>query len=64
MGCMSKGPTVGSLEESTDDLSKRREFLKACGKYAAVVPPAMVLLMTRSTSAHAFGLSGGGKKLD
>ena len=34
-----------------DDVRARREFLKKCGKYAVVVPPAMTLLLTRDANA-------------
>ena len=37
--------------ETEDEMSARRDFLKKCGKYAVVVPPAMAMLLTRS--AHA-----------
>ena len=32
---------------------ERREFLRKCGKYAAVVPPAMVLLLSATRGAEA-----------
>ncbi len=32
---------------------ERREFLRKCGKYAAVVPPAMVLLLSTTRGAQA-----------
>ncbi len=35
-----------SDEGAEDEVSARREFMKKCGKYAVVVPPAMALLMT------------------
>ena len=39
-------------DESGDDAVRaRREFLKKCGKYAVVVPPAMALLLTRDANA-------------
>ena len=34
-------------EGADDEVRARREFLKKCGKYAVIVPPAMVFLMTR-----------------
>ncbi len=39
-------------EAADDDVSARREFLKKCGKYAVVVPPAMALLLTRGANAQ------------
>ena len=38
----------GSAE---NDASARREFLRKCGKYAVLVPPAMALLFTRGANA-------------
>ncbi len=38
-------------ETGDDDVRARREFLKKCGKYAVVVPPAMALLLTRDANA-------------
>jgi len=41
----------------------RREFLKKCGKFAVVVPPTTVLLLSgTSTKALATGFVGGQKK--
>lgn len=44
-----------SAESAVEDVSARREFLKKCGKYAVVVPPAMTLLLTRGANAHVTG---------
>lgn len=38
-------------ENADDDVKGRREFLKKCGKYAVVVPPAMALLLSRDANA-------------
>ena len=38
-------------EGADDEVRARREFLKKCGKYAVVVPPAMALLLTRNANA-------------
>ena len=40
-------------ENLSDDseVRARREFLKKCGKFAVVVPPAMTLLLTRGANA-------------
>ena len=40
-------------ETTDDDVRARREFLKKCGKYAVVVPPAMALLLSRTRGAKA-----------
>ena len=38
-------------ETADSEVRARREFLKKCSKYAAAVPPVMLLLMTRNASA-------------
>ena len=40
-----------SEDIADDEVRARREFLKKCGKYAVVVPPAMALLLTRDANA-------------
>ena len=40
-------------ENAEDEVRGRREFLRKCGKYAVVVPPAMVLLLSRDANANA-----------
>ncbi len=45
-----------SAEEGDRD---RRDFLKAAGKFAAIVPPAMTFLLSTSMTASASGRSGG-----
>lgn len=37
----------------------RREFLKTCGKFAAVTPPAMTMLLSTSLTSNAIAQSGG-----
>jgi hypothetical protein len=46
------------MNSSEDD--DRREFLKTCGKFAAVTPPAMTLLLSTSLTSDAFAKSGAG----
>ncbi|MBM7483156.1 MULTISPECIES: hypothetical protein [Bradyrhizobium] len=36
----------------------RREFLKTCGKFAVVTPPAITLLLSTSLTSHAIAKSG------
>lgn len=36
----------------------RREFLKTCGKFAAVTPPAITLLLSTSLTSDAIAQSG------
>jgi hypothetical protein len=38
----------------------RREFLKACGRFAAVTPPAVTMLLSTSLTSKAIAKSGGG----
>lgn len=38
---------------------ERREFLKSCGRFAAVTPPAMALLLSTSLTSTAIATSGG-----
>ena len=45
-------------ETADDSVRARREFLKKCGKYAVVVPPAMALLLSRTPDAKAACLGG------
>lgn len=41
------------------DSEDRREFLRICGKFAAVTPPAMTLLLSTSLTSTAIAGSGG-----
>ncbi|AEH83217.1 hypothetical protein [Sinorhizobium meliloti] len=38
----------------------RREFLKACGRFAAVTPPAVTMLLSTSLTSDAIAASGSG----
>jgi hypothetical protein len=42
-------PTTGDQPPSSND--DRREFLKKCGKFAAVTPPAVTLLLSTSLTS-------------
>lgn len=44
---------------STEQDNDRREFLKACGRFAAVTPPAMTILLSTSLTSDAIARSGG-----
>ncbi|MHC4051413.1 hypothetical protein [Bradyrhizobium sp. 25ACV] len=46
-------------EQEDDD---RREFLKTCGKFAVVTPPAITALLSTSLTSTAIAHSGGGLK--
>lgn len=41
------------------DSEDRREFLKTCGKFAAVTPPTVTLLLSTSLTSSAIASSGG-----
>ncbi len=49
---------------SSNDASEndRREFLKKCGKFAAVTPPAITMLLSTSLTSSAIAKSSTGKK--
>ncbi|MBB4183945.1 hypothetical protein [Sinorhizobium terangae] len=38
----------------------RRAFLKACGRFAAVTPPAVTMLLSTSLTSNAIAKSGSG----
>ena len=42
-----------------DDDNDRREFLKKCGRFAAITPPAMTVLLSTSLTSDAVARSGG-----
>jgi len=42
----------------------RRAFLKACGRFAAVTPPAVTMLLSTSLTSKAIASSGGGAARD
>ena len=57
---MSENP---GLPVPPDNLDDRREFLRKCGRFAAVTPPAMTMLLSvasKPTEAHASTLGWGG----
>lgn len=47
-------------DKSTADSDGRREFLKSCGRFAAVTPPTVILLLSTSLTSNAIAKSGGG----
>jgi hypothetical protein len=49
------------LESSTPVDEDRRKFLAACGKFAAVTPPALTVLLSMSLNSEAVARSGGGR---
>ncbi len=50
-------PTVETESKGTDG---RREFLKKCGKFAVITPPAVSFLLSTTLSSKAIAASGGG----
>lgn len=45
----------------TGDGHDRREFLKACGRYGAITPPLISVLLSTSLTSNAIARSGGGE---
>lgn len=43
----------------TPEAEDRREFLKSCGRFAAVTPPAITMLLSTSLTSTAIASSGG-----
>ncbi|WP_247390749.1 hypothetical protein, partial [Bradyrhizobium sp. 35] len=43
---------------TTEEDEDRREFLKMCGRFAAITPPAMTLLLSTSLTSTAIARSG------
>lgn len=55
---------MGGHTEPRDGLSlseeDRREFLKTCGRFAAVTPPAVTMLLSTSLTSDVIAASGSG----
>ncbi|MBR0830150.1 hypothetical protein JQ596_31940 [Bradyrhizobium manausense] len=49
------------MTDLDSDSEDRREFLKSCGKFAAVTPPAVTLLLSTSLTSSAIATSGLGR---
>jgi hypothetical protein len=47
------------MPPGTDEQDNRRRFLKSCGRFAAVTPPAITLLLSTSLTSTAIARSGG-----
>ncbi|PDT50451.1 hypothetical protein CO661_02175 [Sinorhizobium fredii] len=47
------------LQQARTD-EDRREFLKSCGRFAAVTPPVVTLLLSTSLTSDAIAKSGSG----
>jgi hypothetical protein len=48
--------------ETSTSRHDRREFLKKCGKFAAVTPPAITMLLSTSLTSDAIAKSSKGNK--
>ena len=48
-------------EAHSSDRGSRREFLKKCGKFAAVTPPAITMLLSTSLTSDAIAKSNKGQ---
>jgi hypothetical protein len=46
------------IEDRADE--ERRKFLASCGRFAAVTPPAITLLLSTSLNSNAVAASAGG----
>ena len=60
---MSDKTTADADSQDQQDQDARREFLKKCGRFAAVTPPAMALLLSVAsvpTQARASTIGWGG----
>jgi len=49
-----------STEKTPSQDTDRRDFLKKCGKFAAVTPPAITMLLSTSLTSNAIAKSGKG----
>ncbi|WP_425462839.1 hypothetical protein [Mesorhizobium norvegicum] len=58
---MSTESTKRSPETLVSEAQARREFLKKAGRFAAVTPPAVTLLLGTSLNSRAIAKSGGSK---
>jgi hypothetical protein len=63
---MEPGKEVVREQEPEAELdADRRKFLASCGKFAAITPPALTMLLSTSLSSDAIARSGkGGRERD
>jgi hypothetical protein len=50
---------VVAMTPEIDESDARREFLKTCGRFAAVTPPALTMLLSTSLNSSAVAASMG-----
>jgi hypothetical protein len=56
----SRSPESSSPDDQARADQDRREFLEKCGRFAAITPPAVTLLLSTALSGKAIAASGGG----
>lgn len=61
MATESKGYPAPTTESLVSEAQARRDFLKKAGRFAAVTPPAITLLLGTSLSSRAIAKSGGSR---
>jgi hypothetical protein len=49
--------------DQTNAHADRRKFLKACGEFAAVTPPAITVLLSTSLTSRALAYSAGAERV-
>ena len=48
---------------ASSEEAERRQFLTKCGRFAAITPPAIALLLSTSLTSNAIAASGGGRSI-
>ncbi len=51
-------------DREQQEIEDRRNFLKSAGRFAAVTPPVITLLLSTSLTSEAIAYSGGGRGHD
>ncbi|MCW3797117.1 hypothetical protein OMW55_04760 [Sphingomonas sp. BN140010] len=54
--------SIDPVEPEAGQADGRREFLKKCGKFAVITPPAVSFLLSTSLSSKAIAASSGGSR--
>ena len=61
MAIESKGYLESTTESLASEAQARRDFLRKAGRFAAVTPPAITLLLGTSLNSRAIAKSGGSR---
>lgn len=61
MATESRGQSERTQESLVSEAQARRDFLKKAGRFAAVTPPAITLLLGTSLNSKAIAKSGGSR---